>query len=449
METVAPYIKDVDDLSGTMLTNEEKKKKIEDMRDNLEVKKLEQDVEKILVSQLEVKDAKERIKSLKHILHLLSRYSEDEDEENESKKDSKVTKETETQTNESMITKTDIGTSTSEEQPLVPEYVKDEDNCESEENKLYEKNTDKSTEKELDKSKVDETEKDNEKTEEIKLHTVEHHEEKHEIEPEHVPEKKVDESKGENDNTDCEKEKNVKPKEEEDVPLKSAMKEEKKENKDEYVKDDSVTNKQKKQVTFDLDEDNGKEEENQNELQNQVAKALLILHEDASGESKAKIDEDYEKFPSSQVSGEQYCEKLKEKYTVMTEDISDDEKEAEKVENEKKNEQDIENDKYVTDEGKYKVIKETEKDITDNVKPEVTEQKKEGEVLEEEKIEEKTDTLTIEPVQIDGNDEAEDLRMKHSLDLPDDLVYVESGSDFEDNLMEKWKDIKKGTKLRR
>ena len=240
METVAAYVKDVDDLSGTMLTNEEKKKKIEDMCDNLEVKKLEQDVEKILVSRLEVKDAKERIKSLKHILHLLSRYSEDEDEENESKKDSKVTKETETQTNESMITKTDIGTSTSEEQPLVPEYVKDEDNCESEENKLYEKNTDESTEKELDKSKVDETEKDNEKTEEIKLHTVEHHEEKHEIEPEHVPEKKVDESKGENDNTDCEKEKNVKPKEEEDVPLKSAMKEEKKENKDEYIKDDSV-----------------------------------------------------------------------------------------------------------------------------------------------------------------------------------------------------------------
>ena len=209
------------------------------------------------------------------------------------------------------------------------------------------------------------------------------------------------------------------------------------------------TNKQKKQVTFDLDEDNGKEEENQNELQNQVAKALLILHEDASGDSKAKIDEDYEKFPSSQVSGEQYCEKLKEKYTVMTEDISDDEKEAEKVENEKKSEQDIENDKYVTDEGKDKVIKETEKDITDDVKPEVTEQKKEGEVLEEEKIEEKTDTLTVEPIQIDGNDEAEDLRMKPSLDLPDDLVYVESGSDFEDNLTEKWKDIKKGTKLRR
>ena len=63
------------------------------------------------------------------------------------KKDSKVTKETETQTDESMITKTDIGTSTSEEQPLVPEYLKDEDNCESEENKLYEKNTDESTEK--------------------------------------------------------------------------------------------------------------------------------------------------------------------------------------------------------------------------------------------------------------------------------------------------------------
>ena len=85
METVASYIKDIDDVSVIMLTNEEKKKKIEDMCNDLEVKNLEQDVEKILFSRLEVKDAKQRIKSLKHILHLLSRYSEDEDEENESK----------------------------------------------------------------------------------------------------------------------------------------------------------------------------------------------------------------------------------------------------------------------------------------------------------------------------------------------------------------------------
>ena len=163
---------------------------------------------------------------------------------------------------------------------------------------------------------------------------------------------------------------------------------------------------------------------------------MLILHKDASGDLKEKIDEEYEKFPSSQVSGEQYCEKLKEKYTVMTEDISDDEKEAEKVENENKSEQDIENDKYVKDEGKDNVIKETEKDITDDIKPEVTEQQKEAEVLEEEKIEEKTDKLTIEPIQVDGNDEAEDLHMKPSSDIPDNLVYVESGSDYEGNLME-------------
>ena len=68
---------------------------------------------------------------------------------------------------------------------------------------------------------------------------------------------------------------------------------------------------------------------------------------------------------------------------------------------------------------------------------------------EEDKNREKTDTLTVEPVQVDGNDEAEDLHMKPSSDIPEDLVYIESGSDFEDNLMENWKDIKKGTKLRR
>ena len=98
---------------------------------------------------------------------------------------------------------------------------------------------------------------------------------------------------------------------------------------------------------------------------------------------------------------------------------------------------------------KIKSLKKLKKDITDDVKPEFTEQQNEAEVLEEEKIEEKTDTLTVEPVQVDGNDEAEDLRMKPSSDIPEDLVYIESGSDFEDNLMEKWKDIKKGTKLRR
>ena len=90
-----------------------------------------------------------------------------------------------------MIIKTDIGTSTSEEQPLVPEYITDEDKCESEENKLSKKDMDESTEKELDASKVDATEKDKEKTEEIKLHTVENNGEKPEIELEHVPKKEV------------------------------------------------------------------------------------------------------------------------------------------------------------------------------------------------------------------------------------------------------------------
>ena len=177
------------------------------------------------------------------------------------------------------------------------------------------------------------------------------------------------------------------------------MKEENK-NKDEYVKDDSVKNKQKKQVTFNLDEENGKDEEEQNKLQHQVAEVLLIIHEDDLGALKEKIDEEYEEFPSTQVSGEEYCEKLKEKYTVVTEDITDDEsgeKQKEKVENENQSEQDIENDKNVNDEGKDEVIKETEKDITDDVKPEFTKQQNKDKVLEQEKIEEKLIDLPFNP----------------------------------------------------
>ena len=52
-------------------------------------------------------------------------------------------------------------------------------------------------------------------------------------------------------------------------------------------------------------------------------KALEVVN--TSCDKKDKIDEEYEQFPSTQQSGEKYCDKLKEKYSVVTEDITDDE----------------------------------------------------------------------------------------------------------------------------
>ena len=112
-------------------------------------------------------------------------------------------------------------------------------------------------------------------------------------------------------------------------------------------------------------------------------KALEVVN--TSCDKKDKIDEEYEQFPSTQQSGEKYCDKLKEKYSVVTEDITDDESGEKKQEN----------DENETEE---------KEDITDKEIPEdATEKKDKAEVL-------RKDT---EPPE-----------------LPDDLVYVESGSDF-------------------
>ena len=81
--------------------------------------------------------------------------------------------------------------------------------------------------------------------------------------------------------------------------------------------------KKEKHVTFDLEEDNKKDNEERSEIQQQVNKALEVVN--TSCDKKDKIDEEYEQFPTTQQSGEKYCDKLKEKYSVVTEDITDDE----------------------------------------------------------------------------------------------------------------------------
>ena len=86
-------------------------------------------------------------------------------------------------------------------------------------------------------------------------------------------------------------------------------------------------------------------------------KALEVVN--TSCDKKDKIDEEYEQFPSTQQSGEKYCDKLKEKYSVVTEDITDDEsgeKKQENDENETEEKEDI-TDKEIPEDATEKKIR--------------------------------------------------------------------------------------------
>ena len=127
--TVSAYIKDVSDGSLDILSDPSKKEQFDKMKDDLEVKKLERDVELVLDSRLRVNSTKERRENLKHILHLLSKYSDDEDEQK------KTTMEKETQTErkdnntnqdkEKEIVENDELKTQEKDIEALPEYIKD------------------------------------------------------------------------------------------------------------------------------------------------------------------------------------------------------------------------------------------------------------------------------------------------------------------------------------
>ena len=57
--TVSAYVKDVNDASLDILSDQSKKEQIDKMKDDLEVRKLERDVELVLDSRLRVNSTKE------------------------------------------------------------------------------------------------------------------------------------------------------------------------------------------------------------------------------------------------------------------------------------------------------------------------------------------------------------------------------------------------------
>ena len=424
--TVSAYVKDVSDGSLDILSDESKKQQFDKMQDDLEVKKLERDVELVLDSRLRVNSTKERITNLKHILHLLSKYSDDEDEQKKTtmeketqteRKDNNTNQDKEKEINDNHELKTE-----EKDIEAKPEYVKDENLPDEHEKKN-------NVDPEITENKPEEISKSQEVVPKDKEENSKEEEEKPEktVDPKVQPmtesvEHDTGDTSKEKEKSQEDKNENVVEHEDEDkiklkhgknVPLKkrTIIEEPKmeieKETKEEYVKDEK-DKKKEKHVTFDLEEDNKKDNEERSEIQQQVNKALEVVN--TLCDKKDKIDEEYEQFPSTQESGEKYCDKLKEKYSVVTEDITDDESEEKKQEN----------DENETEE---------KRDITDKEIPEDATEKK---------------------------DKAKDLRknteppeVPEVPEVPDDLVYVESGSDFEDNLVEKWKDFKKGDKLRR
>ena len=88
---------------------------------------------------------------------------------------------------------------------------------------------------------------------------------------------------------------------------------------------DKLKNAEKKYVTFDLE--NEGQDIKDNEIQVEVNNAITTLNlvMESPGKISAKIDDDYINFPSSQ--------KDTGKYSVVTEDISDDEKDKKEEEN--------------------------------------------------------------------------------------------------------------------
>ena len=265
--TVSAYVKDVNDASLDILSDPSKKEQIDKMKDDLEVQKLERDVELVLDSRLRVNSTKERIKNLKHILHLLSKYSDDEDEQK------KTTMEKETQTE-----RKDNNTNQDKEKEIVendelkteekdieakPEYIKDE-NLPDENEK---KNDVQAEDPEITENKPEEISKSQDQ--EIDNEVVQKDKEENSKEEEERPEKTVDPKvqpltesvKQDTDDKSKEKEKspeedknekvverededNIKFKNGKNVPLKKRMIIEEpkieieKETKEEYVKDE-------------------------------------------------------------------------------------------------------------------------------------------------------------------------------------------------------------------
>ena len=195
----------------------------------------------------------------------------------------------------------------------------------------------------------------------------------------------------------------------------------------------------KKQVRFHLEDDENGEDTNFgiNITVADVNRVLLVEEDKGNDEAgKHKIDEIYENFPSSQVSGKKFFEDLeqkekeKEKYKVETEDISDvEENNANDVEKGKKKETDVNRSDVEDKEQEKNETNEVEQksgeiDVKNNEKPTedyVIEEKK-----EDESSERKTIVDCVDNEKIRKNDENKDTQDGNSEKEEDNIKKVEN-----------------------
>ena len=453
LDTVVAYVKDVSDPDlpppppPRELTKEE-----------IEIERLETEIGAMLETRTKIKDSEQRISVLKNILKVLgAEAAKDQAKEVEEMK-KKEDKDSEKLTQEGSGKKEERYVNPEKEQSRDEEEIKNKEK----ERKLDEAKEDTGNKGELEKSGVvpnvseevtseggeikeqyvnsedvnshkkkvtEEEEKPQEETpqeemvvptEEEKQKEVPTEEEKEkqkemQTEKEKEKEKEVltedeKEKTSEVDSSDVKSQKKV-PKDEQNTQEKTPKEEQTKEevqkvqemdkndvksNEKTETNDSEIRDKkleEKKKVSFVAEFDINEEEIKQDGVNVMVEKVIQKLSDVETGNGSGKIDEGYVNYPSTQEKEKDYLEK----YSVATEEISE-------AEDDKKTE-------------------------------EITEEKEKTEKENDSEGETDKDTGNKDD-EIRKNSEAE-------------LFYVENGSDFEDNLAEKWTNLTDGTRLKR
>ncbi|MCG8626792.1 MAG: hypothetical protein MJE68_32920, partial [Proteobacteria bacterium] len=138
----------------------------------------------------------------------------------------------------------------------------------------------------------------------------------------------------------------------------------------------------KKQVRFELIDEDKNTDDNRQDFGLDISVGEIVKNVfDDQGETaeKHKIDDIYENFPSSQISGKeffaQYEKKESDTYSVVTEDITDDENDKKKSENDFQKKEDI--TKTVEGDGMKEEMKEIKEEMKDDCKDVIQNESKE------------------------------------------------------------------------
>ena len=374
VEHKAVYVNE-DEIGQKIYTEEteaEKQERIAVIGTSLEIKNLENEIDEELTCKLKVKDTEERIQRLKEVLILLKSHEMSADtKKEEGDPDDKLN------TQNYMKEENRQGESESNEQNV---------NLEDERKGTDEKKTINTEEEPEIKKTVDSTESKDEM-------------ENTQFQQQQESEKEEDKCEEKEDVSQEDRGVDGKDNEEPIVIVKGDLV-------GGFVNLGTNTYAEdiKKQVRFDLEEEDEKNDTDFgiNITVDNVVNHVLLVHEDIEGNSeKHKIDDIYENFPSSQVSGQKFIEdfekKESEQYKVETEDISDvDENTKSDLLKEKEEENNV--NKSGSEKEEEKEEENNEKKGEENIGGESdmkNEKDTEGNVNEEKKEEETVESIEI------------------------------------------------------